>query len=324
MPEHPRTRSYAFDPELAELAALSVHPPPTDAAEARRMMDEMVTAMPIEVDVTGLEIEDRSVPGPPGAPDVAVRISAPRVRTVALLPAVLYIHGGAFALGSIETEHVGAVRLAQELGAVIVSVEYRLAPEDPFPAGLEDCYAALVWLHGDADRMGVDTTRVAVCGSSAGGGLAAALSLLARDRGGPPICFQYLGIPELDDRFETASMRQFHDTPMFTRPAAEQSWRWYLGDQYGTDDVPAHAAPGRATDVAGLPPAYISAMEFDPLRDEGILYALALLAAGVAVELHVFPGTFHGSVVADHAAVTRREKAEQVVVLRRALGLDAS
>jgi acetyl esterase/lipase len=321
MSEHPSTPAYAFDPELAGLAAVSVHPPPTDAAEARRFMAEMMAAMPLELDAPDLEIDDRVVPGPPGDPDVTVRVYRPR-DVAGALPAVLYLHGGAFALGSIDTEHAGALRVAREVGAVVVSVEYRLAPEHPYPAGIEDCYAGLVWLHGAADELGVDVERVAVCGSSAGGGLAAALSLLARDRGGPALCFQYLGIPEIDDRLETTSMRTFHDTPMFNRPAAEVSWRWYLADLHGSPDVPPYAAPARATDLAGLPSAYISAMEFDPLRDEGILYALKLLEAGVAVELHVFPGTFHGSVVAEQATVTRRERAEQIVVLRRALGVD--
>jgi acetyl esterase/lipase len=197
-----------------------------------------------------------------------------------------------------------------------------LAPEHPFPAGLEDCYAALVWLHDQADALGVDPARVAINGGSAGGGLAAGLALLARDRGGPAICFQYLGIPELDDTLDTPSMQQFHDTPMWSRPQAVQSWQWYLGDAYGTDDVSPYAAPARATDVAGLPPAYVSTMEFDPLRDEGINYALKLLAAGVSVELHSFPGTFHGSAMVTGAAVTQRDGAERFVVLRRALGLD--
>jgi acetyl esterase/lipase len=322
MSDHPSTRAYAFDPELAELAAMSVRPPPADAAEARQFMSVMFAAMPPTVDAPDLEIEDRMAPGPEGAPEVTVRVYVPKARTTETLPAVLYIHGGAFSLGSIDTEHASAMRLAHELGVVVASVEYRLAPEDPFPAGLEDCYAALVWLHDQADSLGLDPSRIAICGASAGGGLSAGLALLARDREGPPICFQYLGIPELDDRLETPSMQQFHDTPMFSRPAAARSWAWYLGDRWGTDDVSPYAAPSRATDVAGLPAAYISAMEFDPLRDEGILYALRLLAAGVAVELHVFPGTFHGSVIADHAAVTQRERQEQIVVLQRALGLE--
>jgi acetyl esterase/lipase len=197
-------------------------------------------------------------------------------------------------------------------------VEYRLAPENPFPAGLHDCYAALEWFHDHASTHGVDTDRIAVVGSSAGGGLAAGLALLARDRNGPPLCFQFLGIPELDDRLQTPSMQQFVDTPMWSRPAAEMSWRAYLGEQYG-GDVSAYAAPARATDLSGLPSAYVSTMEFDPLRDEGILYALGLMQAGVSVELHTFAGTWHGSTAITTAAVTQRQMQEMTVVLRRAL-----
>ncbi len=322
MSEHPVTPVYAFDPELAEIAAVAVNPPPTDAVAAREQMVALMASLQLDLDVSGLDIEDRTIPGSEGDPDVAVRVYSPKARTGTAVPAVLYIHGGGFFLGSIDTEHGGSARLAQDLGVVVVSVEYRLAPEHPFPAGLEDCYAALVWLHQQADALGVDPARVAVNGGSAGGGLAAGLALLARDRGGPAICFQYLGIPELDDRLDTPSMQQFLDTPMWSRPQAEKSWEWYLGHAHGSDDVSPYAAPARATDLAGLPSAYISTMEFDPLRDEGIRYALALMAAGVSVELHSFPGTFHGSAMVTTAAVTRREGAERMVVLRRALGLD--
>ena len=322
MSEHPVTPAYAFDSELAEMAAMPVTPPPTDPVAARERAAELMAMMAIEIDVSDLDIEDRVIPGPPGDPDVTVRVYSPRPRATDVVPAILYIHGGGFVIGSIDSEHVGAARIAQELGVVVVSVEYRLAPEHPFPAAIEDCYAALVWLHTNASELGVDTTRVAINGGSAGGGLAACLALVARDRGGPAICFQYLGIPELDDRLDTPSMQRFHDTPMWSRPQAERSWEWYLGDAYGSDEVSPYAAPARATDVAGLPPAYISTMEFDPLRDEGILYALKLLAAGVTVELHSFPGTFHGSAMVTRAAVTRREGAERFVVLRRALELD--
>jgi acetyl esterase/lipase len=133
------------------------------------------------------------------------------------------------------------------------------------------------------------------------------------------LCFQFLGIPELDDRLETPSMRQFTDTPLWNRPSAEYSWRWYLGDQVG--DVSAYAAPARAIDLAGLPPAYVSTMEFDPLRDEGIIYAMRLLEAGVPVELHQYPGTFHGSSLVTTAAVSQRQAAEMIDVLRRGLRL---
>jgi acetyl esterase/lipase len=231
----------------------------------------------------------------------------------------LYIHGGGFVVGSIATEHGSAAMLARELGIVVVSVEYRLAPEHPYPAGVEDCYAALVWLHEQAATLGIDKTRIGVFGQSAGGGLSAAVTLLARDRKGPPLCFQFLGIPELDDRLSTASMRAFTDTPLWHRPNAILSWKFYLGDKYnaGSDDVPSYAAPARATDLRGLPPAYISAMEFDPLRDEAIVYALKLLEAGVQVELHTYPGTFHGSSIFAHAAVSQRQEREMFEVLRR-------
>ena len=214
MADHPSTPSYAFDPELAAIAAAAVTPPPTDAVASRAQVEGMLAMLAVDVDTSELDIDDRVVPGPAGDPDVTVRVYSPAARA-ATVPAILYIHGGGFYLGSIDMEHGIAARLAQELGVVVVSVEYRLAPEHPFPAGLEDCYAALVWLHQHADDLGVDTTRIAVNGGSAGGGLAAGLALLARDRGGPALCFQYLGIPELDDRLETPSMQRFHDTPMW-------------------------------------------------------------------------------------------------------------
>jgi acetyl esterase/lipase len=324
MSEHPVTPAYAFDPELAEMAAaVAVTPPPTDPVLARERMVEIMAAMAVEIDMSDLDIDDRVIAGPPGDPDVTVRVYVPKAPATDPTPAVLYINGGGFVVGSIDSEHPNSARLAQALGVVVVSVEYRLAPEHPFPAGLEDCYAALVWLHREADALGVDATRVAINGGSAGGGLAAGLALLARDRGGPAICFQYLGIPELDDRLDTPSMQRFHDTPMWSRPQAERSWEWYLGAAYGRDDVSPYAAPARATDLAGLPPAYVSTMEFDPLRDEDINYALKLLAAGVSVELHSFPGTFHGSGIVTTAAITRREGVERFTVLQRALGLES-
>jgi acetyl esterase/lipase len=208
--------------------------------------------------------------------------------------------------------------VAGEVGAVVVSVDYRLAPEHPFPAGVEDCYAALAWLAAHAAELGVDPARIAVAGQSAGGGLAAATALLARDRGGPALCFQLLEIPELDDRLDTPSMRAFTDTPLWNRPNAVWSWKHYLGASHAGEPS-AYAAPARAKDLAGLPPAYVSTMEFDPLRDEGILYALRLLQAGVPVELHSYPGTFHGSALLPGAKVSQRGAREVMEALRHAL-----
>lgn len=309
--------SYRFDPELAPVVPTLPVSDFDDVVAARKMMDDLVGEMNAGVDVSDLLVEDRMIPGPSADLEVPVRVYRPRQRS-GLLPAVLHIHGGGFAVGNIDSEHASAAQTARA-GAVVVSVEYRLAPEDPFPAGVEDCYSALQWLHESHADLGVDIDRIAVFGNSAGGGLAAAVALLARDRQGPRLCFQFLGIPELDDRLDTVSMKTFTDTPLWSRPKAVDSWRHYLGPDPG--EVSPYAAPARATDLSGLPPAFISTMEFDPLRDEGIIYGLRLLQAGVSVEMHQYPGTFHGSSLVATAAVSRRQAAEAADVLRRALGI---
>jgi acetyl esterase len=312
--------SYPFDPELA--AALTMMPGVeiTDIPAARAQMVETFAALFGDPDRSGVQVHDELAPGPDGAPDVRLRIFTPDRVTA---PAAIYdVHGGGFVLGSIDMFDGNNLRLARELGVVVVTVDYRLAPEHPYPAPLEDCYAGLVWMAKNADALGVDPDRIAIHGESAGGGLCAGLALLARDRGGPQIAFQYLGVPELDDRLDTPSMRTFTDTPIWNRPNAVVSWDAYLGTgKRGGPDVPIYAAPARATDLSGLPPAYVSVMEFDPLRDEGIAYAQGLMHAGVSVELHAFPGTFHGSAMVEQAAVSRREVDESLVALRRALKL---
>ncbi len=188
-------------------------------------------APPDRADVTK---QDRRVPGPKGAPEVPIRIYRPREEATGPRPGLFEIHGGGFLFGDIEMMDAWCQLVAAEVGAVVVSVEYRLAPEHPFPAGVEDCYAALAWLAAHVAELGVDPARIALAGQSAGGGLAAATALLARDRGGPALCFQLLEIPELDDRLDTPSMRAFTDTPLWNRPNAEWSWRHYLGpDAHG-------------------------------------------------------------------------------------------
>jgi acetyl esterase/lipase len=313
-----------IDPELAAMIELLPKMDLADPVAARQAFEEILVA--IRFDIPGVEalaIEDRMVPGFEGDPDVAARIYRPAQPAQGTpVPGIVMIHGGGFVIGSVEAEHAGAAVMAIDTGAVVVSVDYRLAPEHPYPAGLHDCYAALTYLHAEAGALGVDPLRVALVGASAGGGLSAATALLARDRGGPAVSFQLLQIPELDDRLQTASMQAFVDSPMWSRPLAVQSWQAYLGPLYGADDVPAYAAPARATDLSGLPPAYISTAENDPLRDEGITYAQRLLQAGVSVELHQFPGTFHGSALVTTAAVSRRAQRESALVLRKALGVE--
>jgi|TARA_B110000503_G_scaffold4350_2_gene5771 acetyl esterase len=318
--------AYHYDAELVSMLELLPDTSFTisNPQQARASFLEMTASLNADLDESGVVIANQTIAGPEGAPAVPVRIYTPEGLNAAV-PALLHIHGGGFVIGSLDSEHGSCVALCRRLGVVIISVDYRLAPETPYPGPLEDCYAALVWTSSNSARLLIDPARVAVFGQSAGGGLAAAVALLARDRKGPQICFQYLGIPELDDRLETASMKRFVDTPMWNRPNAELSWDFYLGDQYqrGAPDVPYLAAPARAEDLAGLPPAYVNTMEFDPLRDEGVEYAVKLMRAGVATELHSFPGTFHGSSIFSSAQISRRESAEMFAVLRRALQIEA-
>ncbi|SNT38106.1 Acetyl esterase/lipase [Actinomadura meyerae] len=306
--------TYAYDPELAPFISTVPHLTIADVEKVRREEAEMFGNNPrYEPPVP---VETRDVTVPPGVP---VRVFRPAEREGAL-PGLVYIHGGGFVLGSVDLYRDDTTAIAAEVGAVVVSVEYRLAPEHPFPAGLEDCYAALTWTAEHAAELGIDPARLAVGGESAGGGLSAAVALLARDRGGPALCFQLLGVPELDDRLDTPSMRAFTDTPIWHRPNAELSWDYYLGEGVrGTAGVSPYAAPARAEDLSGLPPAYVTTCEFDPLRDEGLAYAQRLVQAGVPTEIHHYPGTFHGTNLVPQAAVARRMHTDRIGVLRRAL-----
>jgi acetyl esterase len=244
------------------------------------------------------------VPGSDGGPDVRVLVYRPRAAS-GPLPVVLSVHGGAFVHLRADTFAGMDARWAAELECLVVGVDYRLAPEHPFPAGLDDCYAALTWLWDCADDLGVDRDRIVVAGGSAGGALCAALTLLARDRNGPRIAFQVLLIPVIDDRLDTPSMIQGKESPGFSAVAAEGMWLHYLGDDYDRSATSPYAAPGRAVSLAGLPPAYIQTNGLDPLRDEGIDYAQRLLADGVQVELHNVPGAYHGAPPLDPAAAAR-------------------
>ncbi|MBC9712825.1 alpha/beta hydrolase [Streptomyces sp. TRM66268-LWL] len=260
-------------------------------------------------DTTGLDVEDRTVPAEPAVP---VRIYRPHDTHGG---AVVWLHGGAFVMGDLDTEHPWATRVAQDSGATVISVGYRRAPEHPFPAALDDAYAVLTWAAGNAAALGIDPERIAVAGHSAGGCIAAATTLKARDENGPRICFQLLNEAGLDDRQDTWSQRNFTDTPWMTREVIAHSWRHYLG---GAPATP-YAAPARAADLSGLPPAHIATAEFDPNRDEDIAYALRLLQAGVSVELHQWPGTFHGSQAITSAEISQRQIESLGTALRRAL-----
>lgn len=312
---------YSIDPELAKFVDSIPAGSFADPALARRFFEDVNVMLSAGVDTSTLVIENGFVPGEADRPPVPIRIYRPK-DAADVSAAILQIHGGGFVIGSLDTEHGLAVHNAVSLGVTVVSVDYRLAPEHPYPAALDDCYAVLVWMHQQAGALRIDPVRIAVYGVSAGGGLAAALCLLARERSGPAICFQHLSIPELDDRLDTPSARAFTDTPIWQRSLAETSWDYYLGAGYrrGADDVPVLAAPARATDLKGLPPALVNTMEFDPLRDEGLLYAMQLMRDGVSVEVHSYPGTFHGSVIFP-ARISRQQSRDSEDALRRALKL---
>lgn len=308
-----------LDPEVATVVPLLPQGQSDDVAEGRKLLDEMLGGgtAPIPGEES-LNVTLRTIPGPVGAPEVPVRIYQP-TNAAGPVGCLVDYHGGAFIFGSAKMDHPANVRYASELGIVVVSVDYRLAPEDPFPAGVDDCFAALEWVHANAAELGVDPARIAVGGGSAGGALAAAVAQMARDRGGPAICFQALQIPVTDDSLSSWSARTFNATPMFNRPAAESMWLRYLGADYQDRETSPYAAPARAADLSGLPPAYVQTADLDPLRDEGIGYAQRLLQAGVPVELHTFPGTFHGSGMATHAAVSQRSSQELLEVIGLAL-----
>jgi acetyl esterase/lipase len=228
----------------------------------------------------------------PGAPWVVVRLQRPRAAS-ARLPCLYFIHGGGYVVGSYTDDDQRLAGLAVALGCVTASVEYRLAPETSYPGPLDDCYAGLHWLHAHAGSLAIAPGPIGLMGASAGGGLAAALALLVRDRGAIPLAFQLLESPMLDDRRLTPSSR-LDGLPIWSRESNEFGWRSYLGALNDSDDVPPYAAPARATDLRGLPPAFVIVGAVDGFRDEDVLYALELSRAGVPTELHVLPGAVHG------------------------------
>ena len=310
---------YAFHPDLLPLLPLLPTVMDLSSAEAvEALRGDSTLAPPPPPDREDVAVQERTVPGRAGDPEVPIRIYRPKAEAEGPRSCFYEIHGGGFMIGSLDMMDAWCQQIAAEVDTVVVSVDYRLAPEHPFPAGVEDCYAGLVWTAENHADLGIDPDRIGIGGQSAGGGLSAATALLARDRGGPKLCFQLLEIPELDHRLETPSMRAFTDTPLWNRPNAEWSWKHYLGPNHD-GEVSAYASPSLAKDLSGLPPAYVSTMEFDPLRDEGIEYGLRLLQAGVSVELHSYAGTFHGSGLVPSAEPSQRNAAEVIDVMKRRL-----
>jgi acetyl esterase/lipase len=285
-----------------------------DIVQRRATVSSLLSAVEVPEN-PNVTKEDRTIPGPEGDPDIKVRIYRP-VNATGTLPGIYYIHGGGMILGDIEGEDPTATMICDRVGAVVVSVEYRLAPEHPHPAPVEDCYAGLTWTVKNAGDLGFDPDRLALYGGSAGGGLVIATAMLARDRGGPAIRFMMPIYPMIDDRNETPSSHEITDVGLWDRAGNIEAWAWYLGgkepDQY--------AAPARAEDLSGLPPTYIDVGTVDLFRDEDITFAQRLMQAGVPTELHVNPGSYHASEnFAPEAALSRRIWDQRIDALRRAL-----
>ena len=313
-----------FDVELgAVLAAVGEMLPSTLTPEMIGPMRQGgLLAAPI-ADLIGdrpIRHEERVVPGPDGAPDITLSIFT-RTDHQAGGPGIYHTHGGGMIIGDRFTGADGFLDWLMDLDAVVVSVEYRLAPEHPDPAPVEDCYAGLVWMAAHADELGFDPDRLVIAGGSAGGGLAAGVALKARDLGGPALAGQLLIYPMLDDRNETVSSHQIDGFGVWDRGSNDTGWDALLGDRRKTDGVSIYAAPARATDLTGLPPAFIDVASAEVFRDEDVAYATKIWEQGGVAELHVWPGGFHGfDAMAPQAALSVRARAARLDWLHRILG----
>jgi len=301
------------DPELRPLLALF----PTRQLSGANLAEARQRTLPIPSQApTDVVVRETSIAGKADAPDVPIRIYKPA--TGEPLPCIFHMHGGGFVMGSAKEMAAVHAATASELRCAIVSVDYRLAPETAFPGNIEDCYAALAWTFANASGEGFDIARIGVTGESAGGGLAASLALMARDRGEFPLAFQHLIYPMLDDR--TCTLTNPHPTAgEFIWHAHNNHFGWeaLLGHPPGRPAVSAYAAAARADDLAGLPPTFISTGALDLFVDEDIDYARRLNRAGVAVELHVYPGAFHGFTLMPDAAVAVAARRDSLAALRR-------
>ncbi len=311
-----------FDPDVqAVLDEIAKNPQPALTRETlpRDGVDRMFPDNDAVIAGRDITWEDRVIPGPPGAPDIEVTIFRPAGSETSTLAGFVNIHGGGMIVGHRSWETARVVDIVAEHGVVAVNVEYRLAPEDPYPAGVEDCYAAFVWTHTHATELGIDPARIVVGGGSAGGGLTAAVALLARDRRGPVMAGQLLLCPMIDNTNTTVASRQYDGIGTWQRDMNLLAWSCVLGEELAfSTEAPAYAAPSRATDVSGLPPAYIEVGEAETFRDEDTEYALRIWATGGQAELHVWGGGAHGfDMYMPDAEITRAALAARASWLRR-------
>jgi triacylglycerol lipase len=310
---------HLVDPELLELL---------DTLPSFELSHDVLPAMRSRVfpadedpnDLAKVDTEIRTIPGPKGAPDVSIAVIKPK-KADGLVGAIVHMHGGGYVMGSVEQFMPGIRMLAARLGCVIVSVDYRVAPETVFPGAIEDCYAALAWTFQNAKALGIDDKRIGVSGESAGGGLAAALALLARDRGEYKLAFQNLIYPMVDDRTGATTEPHAYTGEFVWSPSSNVfGWTAILGKPAGSDDVSHYAAAARAADLSNLPPTFIACGSIDLFIEENLEYARRLMRAGVPVELHVYPGAFHGFQRAVTARVAQDAARDRFQALKRAVG----
>jgi acetyl esterase/lipase len=314
-----------FDSELVPVLEAILQDFPPLSAETlpleRKAMTEGFPGMePVDLTAGGaVRVDERQVPGPDGAPDITLLILTPK-EARGPLPAIYHTHGGGMVMGDRRLGVDAFLPYVVSGSAVVVSVEYRLAPEHPDPALVEDCYAGLVWTAKNANELGIHAERLMIAGVSSGAGLAAGTALLARDRAFPKLTHQVLVCPMLDDRFETHSSRMLDGEGIWDRKANLFGWNALLGERRGRPDVSPYAAPARAEDLTGLPRTYIDIGSVESFRDEALTYARRLSEAGVSVDLHMWGGGFHGfDLVAPHAAVSRASITTREEFIRRAL-----
>lgn len=316
-----RRTLHLVDPEVAP--PLDYFPPFNLSPATLVPVRELLANMPTPADPAALFPDvtrtEHVIPGRNGDPDVGIILYRPHT-VAASAPALIWMHGGGFVLGSAQDDDLACHGYAAGAGAVVVSVDYRLAPETPAPGPLNDCYAALSWSFAHAEELGIDPDRIAVGGASAGGGLAACLAILARDLGEIPVCFQLLAYPMLDDRTASSSEAGPYQGEFVWEPGDNRfGWSSYLGRTPGGDDVTAHEAAARVATTDGLPPAYIAVGSVDLFAEEDLAYAQRLIRAGVPVELHVYPGGYHGFVMAAQARITQAYRRDLAAALARAL-----
>ena len=287
-----------------------------DIVTRRAAMSASRAAAP-KADFPNLDVTEQTYAGPAG--DLTPRLyqakSAPSKGQ-----GLIYIHGGGMIMGDLDSQDENMREAATSLDMPIASIDYRKAPEHPYPAAPEDCYAGVCWVFEHAAELGMDKDNIGLMGASAGGGLALAVALMLRDRGGPKLKYLLPIYPMIDDRHKTSSSHEVVDLGIWDRAGSLEAWGWYLGDT----EPDSYAAPARAEDLSGLPPAYIDVGDLDLFRDEDIVLAQRLSAAGVPVEFHLWTGAYHASeLFAPQAALSQRIWATRYTAIRRLAGIQS-